>query len=94
MVTSYSCTFRFLALPRDCSDVCGGNGVYHIFPNTSDAKGYDVWCDIGSDGNIWTEIDSEDQVRTKAYDERDDIYIYIYIYIRLKIKPNSVRIRF
>jgi hypothetical protein len=55
LVTSYySCTFRFLALPRDCSDVCGGNGVYQIFPNTSDAKGFDVWCDIGSDGNIWT----------------------------------------
>ena len=55
LVTSYySCTFRFLALPRDCSDVCGGNGVYQIFPNRSDAKGFDVWCDIGSDGNIWT----------------------------------------
>ena len=55
MVTSYySCTFRFLALPRYCSDVCGGNGVYQIFPNTSDTKGFDVWCDIGSDGNIWT----------------------------------------
>jgi hypothetical protein len=30
--------------------------------------------------NFHLEIDSEDQVRTKAYDERDDIYIYIYIY--------------
>ena len=55
LVTSYySCTFRILALPRDCSDVYGGNDVYHSFPNTSDAKGFDVCCDIGSDGNIWT----------------------------------------
>ena len=55
LVTSYyCCTFRILALPRDCSDVCRGNDVYKIFPNTSDAKGFDVWCDIGSDGNIWT----------------------------------------
>jgi len=55
LVTSYyCCTFRFLALPRDCSDVCGDNDVYQIFPNTSDAKGFDVYCNIGSDGNIWT----------------------------------------
>jgi len=44
----------FLALPRDCSDVCDVNEVYQIFPNTSDPKGFDVCCDIGSDGNIWT----------------------------------------
>ena len=29
--------------------------------------------------NLHLDIDSEDQVRTKAYDERDDIYIYLSI---------------
>jgi len=53
-VTSYyCCTFRFSALPRDCSDIFGGNGVYQIFPDTSDPNGFDVYCDFGSDGNTW-----------------------------------------
>ena len=55
LVTSYyCCTFLFLALPRDCSDICGGNAVFQIFPNTSDPNGFDVYCAFGSDGNIWT----------------------------------------
>lgn len=29
--------------------------------------------------NLHLDIDSEDQVRTKAYDERDDLYIYILV---------------
>ena len=31
--------------------------------------------------NLHLDIDSEDQVRTKVYDERDDLYIYIYILV-------------
>ena len=55
LVTSYyCCIFRFLALPRDCSDVCGGNGVYQIFPNTSNPNGFDVYCEFRPDGNNWT----------------------------------------
>jgi len=54
LVTSYYyCTFRFSALPRDCSDIFCGNGVYQIFPHTSDPNGFDVYCDFGSDGNTW-----------------------------------------
>ena len=55
LVTSYyCCTFRFLAFPRDCSDVCGLNGVYQIFPNTSNPNGFDVYCECRPDGNNWT----------------------------------------
>jgi len=55
LVTSYyCCTFHFLALPRDCSDVSGGNGVYQIFPNSSNPNGFDVYCEFWPDGNNWT----------------------------------------
>jgi hypothetical protein len=36
------------------SDVCGGNGVYQIFPNTSNPNGFEVYCEIRPDGNNWT----------------------------------------
>jgi len=44
----------FLDLPRDCSDVRGGSDVYQIYPITSDPNCFAVYCEIGSDGNIWT----------------------------------------
>ena len=41
---------------RDCIDVrtCSGNDVYQIYPDSSDPNCFDVYCEIGSDGNVWT----------------------------------------
>ena len=55
LVTCSNCLYiLFLDLPRDCSDVRSGNDVYQIYPNTSDPNCFDVYCEIGSDGNVWT----------------------------------------
>jgi hypothetical protein len=55
LVACSNCLYiLFLDLPRDCSDVRSGNDVYQIYPNTSDPNCFDVYCEIGSDGNAWT----------------------------------------
>ena len=50
----YALFFSILDLPRDCSDVRSGNGVYQMYPNTSEPNCFTVYCEIGSDGNTWT----------------------------------------
>ena len=55
LVTCSNCLYiLFLDLPRDCSDVRSGNDVYQIYPDSSDPNCFDVYCEIGSDGNTWT----------------------------------------
>ena len=41
-------------MPVDCRNVCGGNGVYTIYPNTSKPEGFDAYCYFDSDGIGWT----------------------------------------
>ncbi|VDI74480.1 Hypothetical predicted protein [Mytilus galloprovincialis] len=42
--------------PRDCGEINlkKGNGIYTIFPNSSNSSGYTVFCDFETDNGNWT----------------------------------------